>query len=135
MTHEEYVKRVNKLEDELDKTMDEFVESNKIYNVGDYLRVSFKKCNGEHVERTCRIMNIYSAPGHSDLMSFRRYPKGELEYFARYAWKKGDEVITGDVCYLGPLSHYDNVCGYVGINWDEVKIEVIGEDELEKSRW
>jgi len=56
---------------------------------------------------------------------------GELEYFARYAYRnKDNKVIIGDVCYLGKLSHHNNICGYKNINTETIKINIIKESEL-----
>lgn len=135
MTREEYINKVAELEKQLAKVTEEFIDSNKLYNVGDYLRISFHK-DDRIITRTCKIINIYPSPTHVFASLFGNHPKGELEYFAKYAWIcKDGRVGIGDVCYLGPLSHHSLICGHGGVNWKDVKIEVIDETELEKIIW
>ena len=131
MTHDEYLVKVKELEEQLSKVTDEYVNSNKIYNVGDYLRVTFPKCTGEKVTSICRIKNIYPSPTQQIVPSlFERHPKGYLEYFARFVCKDSKGIFETGVCYLGPLSNCNNVCGYANVDWNKVKIEVIKESEI-----
>lgn len=137
MTQKEYINKVQELEKQLSLVTLEYVNSNKKYNEGDYLRISFNvpyRCN-KKIIRTCKIINIYPQMNRG-FMDNKSWPTGELEYFAKYAWKdKNNEIIIGDVCYLGPLSHSYSICGYASINWKEVKIEVIKESELLGLLW
>ena len=138
MTHKEYIDKVNEYENKLLETTAEFVDSNKIYNVDDYLMVTFHNRAGDLIKRTCKIVNIY--PQNTNVYirdSLCKWPKGELEYFARYAWRdRNNQIIIGGVCYLGPLTHHwNNICGYAGVNWNDVKITVIKESELLGELW
>lgn len=58
MTREEYINKVNELEKEIAKTTKEYVNSNKIYNEGDYLKISFKVPyrNNKLITRTFDIL-------------------------------------------------------------------------------
>ena len=149
MNHEEYVKRVLELEQQLMDVTQQYVQSEQIYKEGDYLLVTFPR-SGETIQRTCKIMNVYPQNTGGQIgSSFGRHPKGELEYFARYVWKRdarditigdktfksNDEIAIGDVCYLGPLSHSSIICGYMGIDWKDVKIEVIDESKILSVNW
>lgn len=135
MTYKEYIDKVQNLENQLSQVTKEYIESNKIYNIGDYLKITFYNCSGDLIKRTCKIINIYPQMNRG-FMDNKSWPTGELEYFAKYAWKdKNNEIIIGDVCYLGPLSHSYSTCGYARINWKEVKIEVIKESELLGLLW
>ena len=132
MTHKEYIDKIQELENQLSKVTDEYVDSNKIYNIGDYLKISFNVpyLNNKKIVRYCKIINIYPEM-YRGFMDNKSWPKGELVYFARYVFKDEFNFIhPGDVCYLGPLSHYNNTCGYKDIDWKTVKIEVIDESQL-----
>ena len=132
MTQEEYIKKVTELEKQLSLVTLEYVNSNKKYNEGDYLRISFNVPYNDNkkIVRTCKIINIYPEMARG-FMDNKSWPRGELEYFAKYAYRnKDNKIIIGDVCYLGPLSHYNNICGYKDIDWKTVKIEVIDESQL-----
>ena len=131
MTQKEYINKVTELEKQLYKVTKEYVNSNKIYNVGDYLKITFPKYTGDIVTRYCKIENIYPEMTRGFLDN-KSWPKGELEYFARYAWinKNNDNVYIDEVCYLGPLSHHNNICGYKNIDWKTVNIKIIKESEL-----
>lgn len=128
MTHKEYINKVKKLENELNDITKQYILSNQIYKIGDYLKISFNiPClNNKKIVKTCKIINIY--PQMNDNTSCS---KGELEYFARYAYRnKDNKVIIGDVCYLGELSHHNNICGYRNINPETIKINIIKESDL-----
>ena len=133
MSQEEYINKVRELEHQLSMVTSDYVNSNKIYNEGDYLRISFEvPCrDNKLIIRDCKIINIYpqNTRGESDNTS---WPKGELEYFARYAYRANEDnkVCIGHVCYLGPLSHSNIICGYMNIDWNTVKIEVIKEEDV-----
>ena len=133
MTQKEYSKQVDELEKQLKEITAEYIDSNKIYNFNDYLKVTFPKNEyGDIVTEFCKIINIYPCPDLSfNPTGYPRWPKGHLVYFAKYAYKsKNNCVRCGTVCYLGPLSDSNIVCGYMGIEWDKVKIEVIDESEI-----
>ena len=145
MTHEEYVKKVNELESQLMDVTNEFIETNKKYSVGDYLRVSFLRYD-KLIQVTCKIMNIYPDDTHVPFSYYKNHPKGKLQYFARQVWRateieqknrmgflKPDEngICYGDrQCDLGPLSGSNLVCGYANIDWKYVTIEIITESEI-----
>ena len=131
MTREEYVNKISELEKQISKITSEYVNSNKIYNEGDYLRVSFNVPyrNNKLITHICQIINIYPQVTRGFLDN-KSWPKGELEYFARYIYKYNDKICLGDVCYLGPLSHHNNTCGYNDIDWKTVKVEVIKEKDI-----
>ena len=133
MSREEYINKVRELEHQLSMVTSDYVNSNKIYNEGDYLRISFKvPClNNELVIYTCKIINIYPQ-NTREALDNTSWPKGELEYFARYVYRANEDnkVRTGHACHLGLLSHSNIICGYMGIDWDTIKIEVIKEEDV-----
>ena len=132
MTHTEYINKVKELENELNNITKQYVLINQIYKIGDYLKISFNVpwLNNKKIVKTCKIINIYPQMNRA-FCDNKSWPTGELEYFARYAYKNIDnKVIIGDVCYLGKLSHYNNICGYKNIDWETVKINIIKESEL-----
>ncbi len=137
MTQEEYIKKVHELESQLSQVTKEYVNSNKKYNEGDYLKISFNVpyCGNKKIIRTCKIINIYPQMNRG-FMNNKSWPTGELEYFAKYAYRNEDnKIFIGDVCYLGPLSHYNNTCGYKDIDWKTVKVEVIDESQILGTLW
>ena len=149
MDHIEYVKRVLELERQLMNVTQQYVQSEQIYKEGDYLLVTFPRGN-ETIKRTCKIINVYPQNTGGQIgSSFGRHSKGELEYFARYVWKcepreitigdktfkNNNEIAIGDICYLGPLSHSWTICGYPGVDWKDVKIEVIDESKILGVNW
>ena len=127
MTPEEFNDKVNHLRDSLSKIVNEYIESNKEYDNGDILRISFKKC-GEKYIFNCKITNIYCAP---DTVSLLNWPSPTIRYFARYCWKdENGNIRVGDHCPLGHLEGQMNICGHLGVEYDTVKIKVIKESEL-----
>ena len=132
MTRNEYINKVQELEKQLSEISSEYVNSNKIYNEGDYLRITFKVPyrGNKLITCICQIVNIYPQITRTFLDN-KSWPKGELQYFARYIYKdKDNNIYTGDVCYLGPLSHYNHICGYKDIDWNTVNIEVIKKSDI-----
>jgi hypothetical protein len=128
MNHKEYIQKVRELESQLQAITREYVDSYKKYNEGDYLKVSFHSYDGRYIQKTCKIVSIYPQNTSIDL---NRWPTGELIHFARYAWKdESGNIVLGDACRLGPLSQSNHVCGFSGIDWNDVKIEVIQESDL-----
>lgn len=133
MPREEYINKVRELEHQLSIVTSDYVNSNKIYNEGDYLRISFEVPYRENklIIRYCKIIKIYPQ-NTMEALDNTSWPKGELEYFARYAYRANEDnkVCIGHVCYLGPLSHSNIICGYMNIDWNTVKIEVIKEEDV-----
>ncbi len=134
MTHDEYVKRVQELEYELQNVTTQYTLTNQIYKPGDILEISFK-FYGKDIRKTCKIINVYPSPINNCSVPslFGNWPKGKLEYFARYYFRnKNRELIEGEVCPLGDYSNSITLCNYhlSGINPKFVKIKVINESEL-----
>lgn len=131
MNRSEFIEKVNNLKQQLDKITAEYINTNKIYNLNDYLKVTFNKYNNDKVEYICQIKNIYPARNHV-FLSRMDYPNGGLEYFAVYCWRdrQTNEIICGDVCQLGYLSGCSEICGNIGVNLDTVKIEIIDESQV-----
>lgn len=132
MTHEQYVKKVKELEYELRNVTSQYILTNQIYKPGDILEISFKYF-GKDIKRTCKIINVYPAPTYEFGTHFGNWPKGKLEYFARYYFRNNNgELIEGEVCPLGDYSNSISLCGYhlSGIDPKLVKIKVINESKL-----
>ena len=129
MTQEEFQNKVEELRDSLVKTTEEYIESNKQYNNGDILKISFTK-NEKNFVYKCMIMNIYLKPDMV-FMSTTQWPTPTILYFARNCWKNENGVIeVGGHCPLGYLEGSENICGHIGVDMDTLKIEVINMNEL-----
>lgn len=129
MTQEVFQGKVKELRDSVLKITEEYIESNKQYNSGDILKISFTKNKKEFVYK-CMIMNIYLKP-YMEFMSIMQWPTSTILYFARYCWKNKDGVIkVGGHCPLGYLDGSGNICGHINIDMDTLKIEVINMNEL-----
>lgn len=129
MTQEEFRNKVKELKNSLQKITEEYIESNKQYNNGDILRISFTKGKKEYAYK-CMIVNIYLKPDIR-FMTTMQWPTPTICYFARYCLKNEDGVIgVGEHCPLGHLDGSGNICGHVGVDMDTVKIEVISINDL-----
>lgn len=128
MTNIEFQNKLNSLKDSLHNIVNEYIESNKQYNVGDILRISFTR-NGKQYVKTCKIVNIYLTSDDS-FMTSTCWPTTNIVYFARYCWKCNEEIQLGTPCPLGNLSCSRTICGYAGIDENTLKIETIKESEL-----
>ena len=124
MTAEEYRNEIKLLKDKVDKLTEEYINSNKIYNIGDILKVSFHTNTGLKV-CYCKLMNIHTLPDNV-FASLYHWPTSNIVYFARYCYVDEKNTIqVGDVCHLGYLSYSNLVCGYAGVDIDTLKIKVI----------
>ena len=135
MNKKDFIKKRDELNKQLDELTQEYIDSNKLYSIGDYLRVSFVK-SGKRLTFYCKMVNIYLKPEFEVMPTIYHKKSSTIIYFARYCWKtKTGEIETGDPCPLSELSlNIGNVCGHRGLDFNTLKIDVIDESEIPEQR-